>query len=406
VTQRLCAVTLECAAGSVQRPGYDFKRLRTGLVHLGVGAFHRAHQASFTEDAILAEWGDWGVTGISLRHPYVADALRPQDCLYTVETLSDVPQYRIIGVIRRALAAMVQPAEALAALAAPEIHLISLTVTEKGYNLAPQSGLDESHPDIVHDLEKQVYPRSTIGWLVHGLSERRRRGSGPVTVLSCDNLAGNGRKLEAAVLAFAARRDPHAKGGLARWIGENATFPRTMVDCIVPATTEAGQRRIAAALGLRDEACVSREPFAQWVIEDRFKGPRPAWEKAGALLMQNGGAARLAGADVVYLSGVSLAILPNDEARAAAIELLWSLKDRVRKIAFDSNLRPALWRSQKRDSRSDSFTTLCPTVRSTSARNSIITTALTAPSRRTTATSTIISSQARALTKWCPASPG
>jgi fructuronate reductase len=282
MTERLCAATLERAAGSVRRPSYDFVRLRPGLVHLGLGAFHRAHQAAFTEDAILAEWGDWGVTGVSLRRPDISEALCPQDCLYTVETLSEAPQYRIIGVIRRALAAMAQPAEVLAALAAPEIHVISLTVTEKGYTLVPQGGLGESHPDIVHDLDKPAYPRSTIGWLVHGLAERRRRGSGPVTVLSCDNLAGNGRKLEAAVLAFVARRNAHANGALARWISQNAAFPKTMVDCIVPAATQTSRDRITRALGLTDEACVSREPFVHWVIEDRFKGPRPAWEKAGA----------------------------------------------------------------------------------------------------------------------------
>jgi fructuronate reductase len=245
MTERLCAGTLNRAAGLVRRPGYDFRRLRPGIVHLGLGAFHRAHQAIFTEDAILAEWGDWGVTGVSLRHPDIAEVLCPQDCLYTVETLSEVPQYRIIGAVRRALTAMAQPAEVLAALAAPEIHVIALTVTEKGYTLAPQGGLDESHPDIVHDLAKPDHPRSTIGWLVHGLTERRRKGGGPVTVLSCDNLAGNGRKLEAAVLAFAARRDAKGEGWLARWIGQNAAFPKTMVDCIVPAAAPASRDRTA-----------------------------------------------------------------------------------------------------------------------------------------------------------------
>jgi fructuronate reductase len=149
VTERLCAATLDRAAGSVRRPGYDFSRLRPGIVHLGLGAFHRAHQAVFTENAILAEWGDWGVTGVCLRRPYIAEALGPQDRLYTAETLSEAPQYRIIGVIRRALTTMAQPAEVLATLASPEIHVISLTVTEKGYALAPHGGLDESHPDIV-----------------------------------------------------------------------------------------------------------------------------------------------------------------------------------------------------------------------------------------------------------------
>jgi fructuronate reductase len=134
-------------------------------------------------------------------------------------------------------------------------------------------------------LAKPDRPRSTFGWLVRGFVERCNRGSGPVTVISCDNLNGNGRKLEATVLAFAARSNAKREGEVARWIEQNAAFPRTVVDCIVPATTEASRRRISAALGLIDEACVSREHFSQWVIEDRFAGPRPAWDKAGAELV-------------------------------------------------------------------------------------------------------------------------
>lgn len=282
MTGRLCARTLDRAASSVRRPGYDFTRLRPGLVHIGLGAFFRAHPAIFTEDAILAEWGDWGVTGVSLRRPDIAEALAPQDGLYTVEILSETPRYRVVGVIRRALAAGVQSAEIVAALSAPETHVISLTVTEKGYTLAPDGQLDESHPDIVHDLAKLDLPRSAVGWLVQGFVERRKRGGGPVTVLSCDNLAGNGRKLEAAVHAFTARRDSHTQGELGRWVRQNVAFPCTMVDCIVPAATQESRDRIARALGLVDAAGVSRETFSQWVIEDRFKGPRPAWEKAGA----------------------------------------------------------------------------------------------------------------------------
>ncbi|HUI19695.1 MAG TPA: mannitol dehydrogenase family protein [Methylocella sp.] len=285
MTERLCALTLDHAAGSVRRPGYNFNRLRPGIVHLGVGAFHRAHQAVFTDDAILAAGGDWGVIGIALRRPNVPEALRAQDCLYTVETLSESPQYRVMGIIRRALTAPAQPGEVLAALAAPETHVISLTVTEKGYSLGANGGLDENHADIVHDLAEPDRPRSTIGWLVRGLAERCNRGSGPVTVISCDNLASNGRKLEAAVLTFAARLDALRKEAVTRWIKLNATFPRTVVDCIVPATTEASRSRVAAALGLIDDACVSREPFTQWVIEDRFAGPHPAWDRAGAELV-------------------------------------------------------------------------------------------------------------------------
>jgi fructuronate reductase len=239
----------------------------------------------FTEDAILAAGGDWGVIGVALQRPNIPEALGLQDCLYTVEMLSEEPTYRVVGVIRGALAARVQPEQVLAALAAPETYVISLTVTEKGYCLGADGGLDEAHPDIVHDLAEPDSPRSTIGWLVRGFAERSKRESGPVTVISCDNLAGNGRKLQAAVLTFAARYDARAKGAFTRWIELHATFPRAVVDCIVPATTEVSRCRAAAALGLIDEACVSREPFAQWVIEDWFAGPRPAWERAGAELV-------------------------------------------------------------------------------------------------------------------------
>jgi fructuronate reductase len=285
VTERLSTLTLNRAAASVRRPGYDFKRLRPGVVHLGVGAFHRAHQAVFTEDAILAAGGDWGVIGVALQRPNIPEALGLQDCLYTVEMLSEEPTYRVVGVIRGARAATLQPEQVLAALAAPETHVISLTVTEKGYCLGADGGLDEAHPDIVHDLAEPDYPRSTIGWLVRGFAERRKRKSGPVTVISCDNLAGNGRKLETAVFMFATRPNAQRKGAVTRWIERNVSFPRTVVDCIVPATTETSRCRVAAALGLIDNACVSREPFAQWVIEDRFAGPRPAWERAGAELV-------------------------------------------------------------------------------------------------------------------------
>jgi len=287
VIERLGALTLNRASPQVQRPGYDFKRLRPGIVHLGVGAFSRAHLAVFTEDAILAAGGDWGSIGVALRRPDIPEALNAQDCLYTVETLSQAPQYRVVGAIRQALAATAQPGEVLAALAARETRVITLTITEKGYCLGADDKLDEAQPDIVHDLAESDCPRSAIGWLVHGFAERRKRESGPLTVISCDNLASNGRKLEAAALTFAVRWNTQGRGALSHWIERNVTFPRTVVDCIVPAATEESRRRVANALGMIDEACVSREPFAQWVIEDRFAGPRPAWDQAGAELVAN-----------------------------------------------------------------------------------------------------------------------
>jgi fructuronate reductase len=254
---------------SVTTPGYDVAALKTGIVHLGLGAFHRAHQAVFTEDAIAAAGGDWGVVGVSMRKPDVAETLTPQDGLFTVETLDAEPRYRVVGAVRRALTLPLQPKAVIDALAASFTHIVTLTVTEKGYCLAGE-GLDLDHPDIVHDLAGNAAPRSAVGLLTTALAERSRNGAGPVTVISCDNLAGNGPRLEAAVRQFADRAGLALPDGL-------ATYPETMVDCIVPATDSASRARVESVIRMTDLASVQREPFAQWVIEDRFAGPRPAW---------------------------------------------------------------------------------------------------------------------------------
>jgi fructuronate reductase len=154
----------------------------------------------------------------------------------------------------------------------------TLTLSEKGYCLDGKGELDFAHPDIMADLGAPQAPRSAIGWLALGLEERRKAGAGPMTVISCDNLQNNGLKLGAAVEAFAARAFPALRG----WLKTNTAFPLTLVDCIVPAASEAHRARVAAALGLQDLASVQREPFAQWVIQDRFAGPLPAWGAVGA----------------------------------------------------------------------------------------------------------------------------
>jgi fructuronate reductase len=266
---RLSLASLGRATGA-RRPAYDVARLAVGIAHLGVGAFHRAHQAVFTEDAIETAGGDWGIVGLSLRRPDAAAALNPQDGLYTLEIRAPEPERRIVGALRRVIAAATAPDAALAALAAPQVRVITLTVTEPGYALAADGGLDFAHPDIVRDLAQPDRPRSAVGWLVAALARRRETGAGAVSVLSCDNLRDNGR-----------RRDPD----LAAWIAAEAAFPNTMVDAITPASDAALADRVRAAIGLTDRAPVQREPFAEWVIEDRFAGPRPAWERAGARLV-------------------------------------------------------------------------------------------------------------------------
>jgi len=281
-------VTLNIAAlarlpAAVRRPSFDSAALKSGIVHLGIGAFHRAHQAVFTEDAIDTAGGDWGIIGASLQRPGVPDALAEQDGLYTVESLGARAHYRVMGVLRETLFAPRDRAKLLAALSAPKTHAVTLTLSEKGYCLDAGGELDFSHPEIAADLAAPLAPRSAIGWLALALAERRKNATSPLTILSCDNLGSNGEKLGNAVAAFADRVHP----GLASWIAANTTFPLTLVDCIVPASDASHRNRVAAALGMDDQASVQREEFAQWVIQDRFAGPLPAWGNVGAEIVSD-----------------------------------------------------------------------------------------------------------------------
>jgi fructuronate reductase len=278
--QRLSQRTVAGLPSSVCRWRYDRAALQPGIVHLGVGAFHRAHQAVYTELALAQASGPWGICGVSLRRPDVRDRLMPQDGLYTVAARDgDAEQLRIVGCLRHLLVAPEDPDAVLERIAAPESAIISLTITEKGYCHDPATGrLNLEHPDIRHDLAMPERPRSAIGMLVAGLARRRSRQAAPPTVPACDNLPANGRTLRALVIELATRRDE----ALARWIEREVGFPGTMVDRIVPATTEAEIAQIAGKLTVHDAAPVVCERFRQWVIEDGFVGSRPAWELAGA----------------------------------------------------------------------------------------------------------------------------
>lgn len=276
---RLSDAALARLPAAIRRPDYDRATLTPGIVHLGIGAFHRAHQAVFTEDAILKN-GDrtWGIIGASLQRPGAPDALAAQDGLYTVETLDHAAAYRVMGVLKQALFAPRDGAALRAALAASTTHIVTLTLSEKGYCLDAGGALDTDHPSIAADLARPQDPRSAIGWLALGLELRRVAGSGPVTVISCDNLGSNGAKLEAAVRSYAACAFPH----LGPWLDTNSAFPLTLVDCIVPAADAEHRARVAAALGMEDAASVQRESFSQWVIQNRFAGTLPAWGEVGA----------------------------------------------------------------------------------------------------------------------------
>jgi fructuronate reductase len=280
---RLNPETLARIPAGVRRPDYDFLNLSIGIVHLGLGAFHRAHQAVYTENALRSSGGDWGILGASLRHADVPNALAAQQQLYTVETLGSIADYQVIAAIRASLTATTQRAQLLSALSSARTHIVTLTVTEKGYCLGMNGELDVTNAEIAHDLEHPGEPSSAIGWLAAGLEQRYQSHGRPVTIISCDNLHSNGAKLRGALAAFVERRRPQMIG----WLQDNVAFPQTVVDCIVPAATDASRARVNQTLGLQDLACVQREAYSQWVIEDRFAGPRPAWERGGAQVVED-----------------------------------------------------------------------------------------------------------------------
>lgn len=272
-------------APGVSRPGYRRDAVGTRLVHIGVGAFMRAHIAVYSDDVLTAEGGDWAIAGVSLRRPDVFAQLAPQDCLYMLAmTGRDRCDYRLIGSLREMHVAAGNPAIVIDLLARSDTAVVTITVTEKGYCIDAQSGsLDAAHPDMIHDLAQVASPRSLVGVLHAACVRRRLQDAGPLTVLSCDNLPANGKRLRRAVLEFAAL----AGGDMEGWIRDNVAFPSTMVDRIVPATTDRDIAAAAAATGVFDAALVCTEAFTQWVIENHFAGARPAWERAGALLVDD-----------------------------------------------------------------------------------------------------------------------
>jgi fructuronate reductase len=283
IEDRLSQHTLPRLAGRATLPAYDRSRLATGIVHLGLGAFHRAHQAVYTESVVAQGDRRWGIVGVSLRDPGVADTLAAQDHLYSVtERHGDEARSRVVGVVRAALFAPRQLDQVIAAIADPATSIVSTTVTEKGYSQHPGSAdLDLDDPAVRHDIAHPDRPGTTLGVLAAGI--RRRPADAPLTLVCCDNMAGNGDTLRKLLVQYAEQFD----APLARRIQTELGCPNSMVDRIVPAATPDSLAWASARLGLRDEAAIVCEPFTQWVIEDRFAGVRPAWEDAGALLTED-----------------------------------------------------------------------------------------------------------------------
>ena len=304
---QLSKARLSSLRPDVMRPRYDLDAVGVGVVHLGVGAFHRAHQAVYFDDRLEAGETDWAICGASLRSRSTQDALAPQDGLYTLAVLgSGQEDLRVVGSLRALLCAASDPEPLLTAASDPKVKIVSLTVTEKGYCHDPATcELVESHPGVAHDLARPEAPRTAPGFIVEALRRRRAAGVAPFAVLSCDNLPNNGATVHRVLTRMATLRD----ADFGKWFADCVPCPSTMVDRIVPSTTDEDRQRIAARLGCRDAWPVVTEPFSQWVVEDRFPSGRPRLEESGATMVADVAPFELAKLRLLNGSHSSLAYL-------------------------------------------------------------------------------------------------
>ena len=279
----LNAGTLASLAGSVPVPGYDRSRVRVGTVHLGVGGFHRAHQAMYVDRLLEQGAGqEWGICGVGVlpSDRRMAEVMAAQDCLYTlvVKHPDGSLDARVVGSIVEYLLAPDDPEAVVEKMAAETTRIVSLTVTEGGYNVSASTGeFDRLAPDVVADARPGATPRTSFGLVIEALARRRERGLAPFTVVSCDNLQHNGEVARRSFSAFAAMRDPD----LGAWVEREVSFPNSMVDRITPMTTDEDRVEVARRFGIDDGWPVVCEPFTQWALEDRFTIGRPPLEDAG-----------------------------------------------------------------------------------------------------------------------------
>ena len=287
-SNRLSNATLSRFDTDIRRPTYQRQKLRAQTVHIGVGGFHRAHQAVYLDEVLergaLSDWGECGM-GILPHDASMRAALREQDYLYTVfERGADAQSARIIGSIMDFVLAPEDPLLAIERLANEDTRLVSLTITEGGYFINEGTG-EFSHDDqaIQHDIQWPNTPKTSLGYITAALKRRRDRNIRPFTVMSCDNLQGNGHTIRKVVLGLAELQDPT----LRRWIADNVAFPNSMVDRITPATTPTDREQLEQQYGIADTWPVVTEPFRQWVIEDAFCNARPPWEEVGAEIVTN-----------------------------------------------------------------------------------------------------------------------
>jgi len=283
----LAAETLPGYADVLPTPSYDRSRVRIGDVHIGVGGFHRAHQAMY-HDRLMnrGEALDWGICGVGVMPAdrRMREVMERQDGLYTLVQKHPDGTYeaQVVGSIAEYLLASDDPEAVIEKLASAQVRIVSLTVTEGGYNLDDVTGeFDTADPEVQHDLAAGALPRTTFGLVTEGLRRRRERGLAPFTIMSCDNLPGNGHLTRKAFTSFARLRNRE----LGDWIASEVRFPNSMVDRITPATTDADRREVSARFGVDDLWPVVCEPYTQWVLEDSFSAGRPPYEDVGVQLV-------------------------------------------------------------------------------------------------------------------------
>lgn len=321
--QRLHPSTLCDLSDTVAVPSYDRDAVQPGIVHLGLGAFHRAHQAVYTDQAIANSGGDWGIIGVCMRSAAVSQQLSPQAGLYSVLSEDAAgATVSIIGAIGQVLVAPQESEAVVAAIARQEIKILTLTVTEKAYCvMADGQTLDRQESGISHDLAAPETPRSTLGILALGLRERLREGGAPLTLISCDNLSGNSSLLRSLLAQYLEKTFAE----IIPWMNDSTAFPCSMVDRIVPAMTESGREQQAQLLGVRDEAAVATEPFSQWIVEDCFVTDRPDWASAGVQFV----------ADIAPFEMIKLRLLNASHSAIAYCGLLGGLETVDQVVADD-----------------------------------------------------------------------
>jgi mannitol 2-dehydrogenase len=270
---------LEDPPAPVAVPSYDRAALIPGVAHIGVGAFHRAHQAVYFEELATLGVTDWAVVGIGLRSRRMQDTLEPQDLLYSVvERHPDEDDVKVVGAMVRYLHAPDDPEAVLRTLTDPRIRLVTITLTANAYHVDVATGdFDAASDDVLADVAHPESPVTFFGYLVEALRRRRATGEPPFTVLSCDNVPGNGHVTRTAVVSFARLRDPE----LADWIEAHVSFPGSVVDRITPESTAELGEYVEQEYGIGDNAPVPTEPFRQWIIEDAFCNGRPPLERVG-----------------------------------------------------------------------------------------------------------------------------